>query len=58
VLEEKAITDCAKDLIKIMRLRNLLVHRYWIIDDAEVYDSAKKDFGCVDKVSKEHRKEI
>lgn len=50
MLEAKAVFDCAKDLIKITRLRNLLVHRYWIIDDAEVYGSVRKDFKCVDEL--------
>lgn len=30
------------------RLRNLLVHRYWVISDEKVYESVKeglKDFG-------------
>jgi len=39
MLEEENIFDCAKDLIGIVTLRNLLVHRYWTIDDAQVYGS-------------------
>jgi len=49
MLEEKGVFGCAKDLIKIMRLRNLLAHRYWIINDAKVYEAVKKDFRCVDE---------
>jgi len=49
IMEEKGICDCAKDLVAIIRLRNLLTHRYWTIDDAQVYDSIKKDFKCVDE---------
>jgi len=49
MLEDKGIFDCAKDLVEIMRLRNLLAHRYWTIDDAQVYDSVKKNFKCVHK---------
>lgn len=49
IMKEKGICDCAKDLIAITRLRNLLTHRYWTIDDDQVYDSIKKDFKCVDK---------
>jgi len=48
-LEDKGVFDCAKDLVEIMRLRNLLAHRYWTIDDAQVYDSIKKNFKCVHK---------
>jgi uncharacterized protein YutE (UPF0331/DUF86 family) len=49
LLEERGVFSCAEDLIRITRLRNLLVHRYWIIKDAEVYEAVKKDFRCVDE---------
>jgi len=49
IMEEESIFDCSEDLIAIMRLRNLLVHRYWTIDDAQVYGSVKNDLSCVDK---------
>jgi len=54
--EPESYSDCIKylgrsevltyveDIIKVVRLRNLLVHRYWIIDDLKVYESAKKNF--------------
>ncbi|RLE86044.1 MAG: DUF86 domain-containing protein [Thermoprotei archaeon] len=32
------------DFIKLVRLRNLIVHRYWIIDDKRVYESVKENF--------------
>ena len=32
------------DFVKLVRLRNLLVHRYWVIDDKRLYDEAKRDF--------------
>ncbi|MBS7620798.1 DUF86 domain-containing protein [Candidatus Bathyarchaeota archaeon] len=32
----------------MVRLRNLLVHRYWIIDDNQVYNAIKGDFKAVD----------
>ncbi len=48
MLEDEGFFNYSKDLISIMRLRNLLVHRYWIIDDAQIYDSIKKNFRCVD----------
>ena len=49
IMEEKGILDYPKDLIALMRLRNLLTHRYWTIDDNQVYDSIKNDFQAVDK---------
>jgi uncharacterized protein YutE (UPF0331/DUF86 family) len=50
VMEEKNLCkDCAKDLTAISRLRNLLSHRYWTIDDKQVYDSIKGDFRGVNK---------
>jgi len=51
-MEEEDICDCAKDLTALMRLRNLLTHRYWIIDDARIYDSIKNNFKAVDKFLK------
>jgi len=34
--------DLASRLASAARLRNLLVHRYWEIDDARVHESARK----------------
>ncbi|MBE0517485.1 MAG: DUF86 domain-containing protein [Methanophagales archaeon] len=28
-------------------MRNLLVHRYWEVDDFKVYSSVKENFRCV-----------
>ena len=33
-----------EDLVKLVRLRNLLVHRYWVVDDSIVYESVRRDF--------------
>ncbi|HLE75835.1 MAG TPA: DUF86 domain-containing protein [Candidatus Bathyarchaeia archaeon] len=49
LLDEEGICDCAKDLTAIVRLRNLLTHRYWAIDDEQVYNSVKNNFKSVDK---------
>lgn len=50
VMEEKSIcSNCARDLTAIIRLRNLLTHRYWAIDDKQIYDSIKDDFKGVDR---------
>jgi uncharacterized protein YutE (UPF0331/DUF86 family) len=48
IMEEEGICEYAKDLTAIMRLRNLLTHRYWIIDDAQIYDSIKNNFRVAD----------
>ena len=49
LLDNEGISDnCAKELTKLVRLRNLLTHRYWIIDDEQVYNSIKNDFSGVD----------
>lgn len=40
-------SDTANELIKIVRLRHLLVHRYWAVDDKTIYDNIKKNFTCV-----------
>jgi len=52
LLEQKGLTDCSEDLVKMARLRNILVHRYWSIDDAKVYDSVKRNFKCVKQLIK------
>jgi len=47
--DDKGISDdCAKELTKLVRLRNLLTHRYWVIDDNLVYNSIKNNFKAVD----------
>ena len=49
LLDDEGISeDCAKELTKLVRLRNLLTHRYWVIDDQQVYNSIKNDFHGVD----------
>lgn len=48
-LENKNFGE-SEELIKICRLRNLLVHRYWNIDDFKIYESIKKDFKCIEKL--------
>jgi len=36
--------DELNDIISLVKLRNLLVHRYWIIDDEEIYRNVKSNF--------------
>ncbi|MCW3131060.1 MAG: DUF86 domain-containing protein [Methanophagales archaeon] len=50
-LRDKEIVGCAEELIKIIRMRNLLVHRYWVVDDFRVYSSVKENFKCVEEFS-------
>ncbi|ABP50604.1 protein of unknown function DUF86 [Pyrobaculum arsenaticum DSM 13514] len=38
---------CGETLGALVGLRNLLVHRYFQVDDRRVYDAVKKDFKCV-----------
>jgi uncharacterized protein YutE (UPF0331/DUF86 family) len=38
--------------VKIIKLRNLLVHRYWVVDDKVIYDAIKKDFEYVEEFIK------
>ncbi|MFZ8791136.1 MAG: HepT-like ribonuclease domain-containing protein [Thermosphaera aggregans] len=35
--------------MKIIKLRNLFVHRYWVVDDKVIYDAIKKDFKYVEE---------
>lgn len=48
LLDEEEVSDnCAKELTALVRLRNLLSHRYCIIDDNQVYNSIKNKLqGC------------
>jgi len=50
-LSEKGVINCADDLKGIIRMRNLLVHRYWTIDDARIYEAIEKNFRCVESFS-------
>ena len=36
--------DEYRDAVGIIRLRNLLIHRYWAVDDRRIYDSVRGDF--------------
>jgi uncharacterized protein YutE (UPF0331/DUF86 family) len=38
--------------VKIIRLGNLFVHRYWVIGDKVIYDVIKKDFKYVEEFIK------
>ncbi|MDK6027918.1 DUF86 domain-containing protein [Ignisphaera sp. 4213-co] len=40
-------SDELRDIEALIRLRNLLVHRYWVIDDRRIYENVKNDFRSV-----------
>ena len=46
-VSERLSVSCYGDLESLARLRNVLVHRYWAIRDEAIYDSVRRDFGCV-----------
>lgn len=52
LLEERRVHGCAKDLTAITRLRNLLTHHYWIIDDKQIHESIRDNFRSVDEFVK------
>jgi len=51
LLAEKDVisNEVFMELSKFVRLRNLLVHRYWVVDDEKVYEGIKRDFKCVER---------
>ena len=49
-VSEKLNVTCVNDLVALVKLRNILVHRYWNVDDREVYDSVKCDFKCFEEL--------
>ncbi len=55
--ENKIITiELSENLKKISKLRNILIHKYWQIDDLKVFNSAKKNFDDFEKFLKEINK--
>ena len=51
-LSQAGLLDCAEDIISMFKLRNLLVHRYWVIDDRKVMSSVRENFKCVERFLK------
>jgi uncharacterized protein YutE (UPF0331/DUF86 family) len=39
--------------VRLVKLRNLFVHKYWVIDDRRIYMDVRRDFRCVEGVLKE-----
>lgn len=46
---EKMDLRGVEDLESLVGLRNLLIHRYWIVEDERVYQGVKTNFKCVEK---------
>ncbi|MBS7637383.1 DUF86 domain-containing protein [Candidatus Bathyarchaeota archaeon] len=42
--------DTAQSMAGLVSLRNIIVHRYWIVDDLKIYDFAEKS--GVNKIEK------
>ncbi len=41
-------------MVRLVGLRNIIVHRYWSVDDMRIYDNAKRSgVGAVEKFIKE-----
>jgi len=49
--------ECFEELVKLVRLRNLLVHRYWVIVDERIYEDARRDFKGVRRLMERVRVE-
>ena len=55
VLEELKVisSDLAKRLKKMARFRNLIVHLYWQVDDAKVYEIIQRDLSDLEEYQRE-----
>lgn len=51
ILEQGKVINAslAASLRKMARFRNLLIHRYWEVEERKVYEYAKKDLGDFDR---------
>jgi uncharacterized protein YutE (UPF0331/DUF86 family) len=47
IVAERMGVTCLSDLESLIGLRNLLIHRYWVVEDEKVYKAAKANFRCV-----------
>ena len=44
-----------KELESLISLRNILIHRYWTIEDEKVYEALKANFKCVEELIENKR---
>jgi len=47
LLAEALNIPCAEGIESLVGLRNLLIHRYYVISDEKIYSSIKEDFKCL-----------
>ena len=47
---ERLSPECVEDLEALVGLRNLVIHRYWTVEDERIYHSVKTNFKCVETV--------
>jgi len=50
VVAERLGVTCVDDLESLVGLRNLLIHRYWTVEDERIYESVKTNFKCVEEL--------
>ncbi|MEM1558256.1 MAG: DUF86 domain-containing protein [Thermoproteota archaeon] len=50
IVAERLNLSLAGELEFLVGLRNLLVHRYWTIEDEKVYEAVKNNFKCVEEL--------
>jgi len=48
VVAERLGVTCVDDLESLVGLRNLLIHRYWTVEDERIYGGVKTNFKCVE----------
>jgi len=46
---EREKIKCMGEVKALIGLRNLIIHRYWTINDEQVYNSVKENFKCVEE---------
>lgn len=49
IVAERMGVACVGDLESLVGLRNLLIHRYWNVEDGKIYQSLKANFKCVEE---------
>jgi len=47
---ERLNASCVNDLASMVELRNILIHRYWPVNDGRVYEAVKANFRCVEEL--------
>ena len=50
VVAEKLGVKCVRDLEALVGLRNLLIHRYWVIEDEKIHENIRKNFKCIEEL--------